>query len=272
MAEDLAGIDLLDAGSIMRLFKQGETVDSVVKLLNEANVEDVAEVRADGSSLLHNFAMLGNFELVKLLWNKGARPSILSTDDSTVLHSAVRAQDETQDAERARILALFLSQEGGDGNSMPLNYLNSKGWTALKLAARRNLEKCVELLLEHGADPDLPDSQRYTALHNAVANPSTLKLLLTKSSNVDQRNEDGETALFMACERGLHCESAVHLLEHGANPNVGNKEGWLPYPLSPSQHVSLPCPLSPQISAQSSLLHEVATWSSLRSLLKGGPT
>lgn len=228
MADALAGIDeLLDVAGIVRLFKQGKTVDAVVKLLNDKNV-DVTEVREDGSSLLHSFAILGNFELVKLLWNKGARPSILAVDDSTLLHSAVRAQDESQDAERARILELLLSREGAGGNSMPLDYPNNKGWTALKLAARRNLEKCVEVLLEHGADPDLPDSQRYTALHNAVASPSTLKLLLTKSSNVDRANEDGETALFMACERGLHLESAVHLLEHGANPNIGNKEGWSP--------------------------------------------
>ena len=222
--------ELLDTSSVMRLFKQGETVDAVVKLLSEANV-DVTEVRADGSSLLHSFAILGKLELVELLWEKKAQPSILTVDDSTVLHSAVRAQDETQDAERAQILTLLLGSEDERRNAMALDHPNNKGWTALKLAARRNLEKCVEVLLEHGANPDLPDSQSYTALHNAVTNPSTLKLLLTRTRGVDQVNEDGETALFMACERGLHFESALQLLEHGADPNISNKEGY-PSPLS----------------------------------------
>ena len=107
---------------------------------------------------------------------------------------------------------------------MPLDLQNSQGWTALKLAARKNLEKCVEVLIDHDANPDLPDHEAYTALHNAVGNPDILKMLSTKSKNLNAQNKDGETPLYLAAERGL-AESALMLLEYGADPNTPNKEG-----------------------------------------------
>lgn len=222
MADSLEKL-LSDPGSIVRLFRQGEAVDAVLKLISEAEV-DLTESRPDGTSALHSFAILGCYEIVKLLWEKGARPSILKADDSTILHSVVRAQDDSQDETRADILKLFLSSDECGGNSMPLDYQNSKGWTALKLAARRNLEKCVEVLLEHGADPDVADHEQYTALHNAICNPDIVKLLLTKSKNINKQNQEGETALYIASERGL-TDSALTLLEYGADPNLPNKEG-----------------------------------------------
>ena len=215
--------ELLDPGSIARLFKQGEAVDAVLKLIAEADY-DVTVAKPDGSSLLHSFSILGCYEIVKILWEKGARPTILKSDDSTVLHSAVRANDDSQDADRAKILELCLSSDECGGNSLPIDYQNSKGWTALKLAARRNLEKCVEVLLENGANPDIPDSEQYTALHNAVGNADVVKLLVMKSKNANAQNQDGETVLYMAVERGL-VDSALTLLEYGADPNITNKEG-----------------------------------------------
>lgn len=224
MAEGLE--ELLDTGSIARLLKQGEAMDTVLKLIAEADV-DVTAAKPDGASLLHSFSILGCYEIVKVLWEKGARLTILKTDDSTILHSAVRANDDSQDSDRAKILELFLSSDECGGNSLPIDYKNSKGWTALKLAARRNLEKCVEVLLEKGADPDIADSEQYTALHNAVGNPDVVKLLVMKSRNANARNQDGETVLYMAVERGL-VDSALTLLEYGADPNITNKEDIAP--------------------------------------------
>lgn len=218
--------DLLDVGNVVRLFRQGEVIDTILKLLTESDY-DVAESRPDGTSLLHNFTILGCYDIVKLLWDRGARPTILKIDGSTILHSAVRRQDDPEaDTKRSQILTLFLSSGENLENSMPLNHRNVKGWTALKLAARQQLEKCVEVLLEHGADPDIPDDEQYTALHNAINNPDILKLLLTKSRNIDKQNQDGESALYLASEQGF-TDSTLILLEHGADPNVCNKEGEL---------------------------------------------
>jgi ankyrin repeat protein len=219
--------DLLETGNIARLFKQREdAVDVVMKLLSETHV-NLMESKPDGSSLLHSFAMFGCYEVVKLLWERGVRPTIHQADNTSLLHSAVRTQEGTQDEERARILRFFLVSGECYNNSMPLDLQNSQGWTALKLAARKNLEKCVEVLIDHDANPDLPDHEAYTALHNAVGNPDILKMLSTKSKNLNAQNKDGETPLYLAAERGL-AESALMLLEYGADPNTPNKEGIVP--------------------------------------------
>ncbi len=224
--EDTDAVGLGDLANLVRLFRNGEAMDAIQKALSQSNPAAVTQPQPDGSSLLHNFAMLGSYDIVKLLWENGARPSILKKDNSTVLHSTVRTQEDSEDLERSKILSLFLTSEEYHGNSMPINYKCSKGWTAIKLAARTNLERCVEVLLERGADPDVPDEECYTPLHNAIGNPDIVKLLATKSSNIDVQNKDGETPLLVACERGL-VDSALSLLENKANPNIPNKEGLL---------------------------------------------
>ena len=217
--------DRLEIANIIRLFKQGEAVDTVMKKIADSDPAKLTEVKRDGTSLLHSFAIVGSYGIVKALWNKGARPSILQVDKSTVLHSAVRTQDESQDEGRSQMLQMFLScEKHGSDLKAAVNHQNSKGWTALKLAARKNLERCVEVLLDNGADPDIPDEENYTALHNAIGFPAIVKLLLTKAKKINFQNNDGETPLYLAAERGLN-ESALTLLEYGADPNIPNKEG-----------------------------------------------
>ncbi len=228
--------EFLDLGNLVRLFRQEEAMDTVLKLLTESDY-DVTKTRADGSSLLHNFSILGCYHIVKLLWERGARPTILKIDDSTILHSAVRRQDDAEaDANRAQILTLFLTSGEDLENSMPINHQNVRGWTALKLAARQELEKCVEVLLKFGADPDIPDSEQYMASHNSINHPDILKLLLSKSQQIDAQNQEGETALYVACEQGV-CDSAMILLEQGADPTIPNKEGELRVVSSPDVRV-----------------------------------
>ena len=61
-------------------------------------------------------------------------------------------------------------------------------------------------------------------MHNAVGNADIVKLLLTKAKAINKQNQDGESALYLSAERGL-TDSALTLLEYGANPNLANKEG-----------------------------------------------
>ena len=215
--------ELFEAGGLMRILRLGQASETIARLL-EQDGRDVLEARPDGSSLLHSFSLLGRYDLVKLLWDKGALPSIVKADSSSLLHSTVRASDAEQDHARARILKLFLSEAGGRSNAMPANLRNSKGWTALKLAARKHLERCVEVLIEYGADPDIQDDEQYLALHNAVGSKAVLKLLLTRASNINGQTKDQESPLFLAVERGV-TDSALTLLEHGADPNIVNKDG-----------------------------------------------
>lgn len=219
--------DLLEGGGTLgRLLREecGSMVDAIAKLVHQTGGA-ILEPRADGASLLHRLALMGLYEGVKTLWERGAKPSILSSDDSTLLHSAVRAGDSSQDEQRAKILSLFLGGSRHDA-SLPVDKRNNKGWTALKLAARKGLERSVETLLEYGADPNIPDYENYLPLHNSVCHHAILKLLVSSRhrQSINAQTQNGETPLYLAAESG-NVESAVTLLEHQADPNITNREG-----------------------------------------------
>ena len=218
-AEGTAIEEILEAGSLARLLRDGEIDDTISKLI-EQNGQAVLEPRVDGSSLLHSLAIHGCYEAVRVLWAKGAKTSILQSDESTILHSIVRTMDSSQDLNRSRMLSLVL-----DGrNSVSVNQKNIKGWTALKLAARKGLERCVEILLNHGADPNIPDNESYLPLHNAVGNQDVVKLLINPTININSKTQEEETPLYLAVDHGS-VDCAFILLEHGADPNIANKEG-----------------------------------------------
>ena len=212
---------------------KGQGAEAVIAILQQAS-ESIHRVNPDGTTLLHLFAMMGSARLVRYLWDHGARPTVVSVDSSTLLHSAVRAKDESEDRERAEILECFLRGErdresespGGEEAFVPIDvdHRSDRGWTALKQAARKKLERCVEVLLRFDADPDLADDEQYTALHNAADCSAIMKLLAVKSRNLNAANEKGETALYVACDRGTTA-AALILLEHKADPNVPDTEG-----------------------------------------------
>ena len=211
--------EAIEAGSLIQLIRDGEvrsTVDNLIQRYGPA----VMEPRSDGSSLLHSFALLGSYDAVSLLLEKGATTSILQSDGSTILHSVVRTTEPSQDQNRSKVLSLILDS----GSGVPVNHRNSKGWTALKLAARKGLEQCVEVLLDHGADPNISDNEGYLPLHNAVGNIDVVKLLVSSTTGVNRQTQQGETPLYIAVDRGI-TDCALMLLEHGADPNIANKDG-----------------------------------------------
>lgn len=224
--------EYLDKVELVRLFRKGDLdLVDVMKRISDASPEDeLLQVQPNGGSLLHLFSILGVYEAVEGLLKKGLKPTMVTCRGGvSVLQCSLRVLagvGDNRDAERARILKLYLSLKDC-GNSIPIDNQDQAGWTALKVAARLNLEKCVEVLLDHGADTGLVGLEGYTPLHNAVGNHSIVKMLLAADSgNVNAKNNEGDTALSLALKRG-DMESTMILLEHGADPNIPNKEGEL---------------------------------------------
>jgi ankyrin repeat protein len=116
--------------------------------------------------------------------------------------------------------------------------LDSGGFTPLLYAARENCLACVDALLAHGADINLPDPDGVSPLLVAImnANWDLAKKLIDAGADVDEWDIFGETPLFTAVGQRQRIDGGHAsidppnetkglglvrlLLERGANPNI----------------------------------------------------
>lgn len=159
-------------------------------------------------------------------------PTLVPHVPSIFLKEAV-ASDAYEAA--ARLLAA-----GADVNVHTKSY---RGWgvgkpSLLHLAIDRSNSKLAELLVEHGVDLSIWNSDGETALHIAEkkGDGKMVRAILEGGPPVDVRNEHGETPLHNAAQNGSR-RAAQILLDHGADPNALNPSGWtsLHYALSESE-------------------------------------
>jgi len=113
------------------------------------------------------------------------------------------------------------------------------GWTALHHAARNGHARVVQLLLQHGADPNTRDANSCSALMLAAeaGHANVVATLLqtiqssgkeeTSSLDLEARSSQGDTALTLSCYGG-HSEVALLLIDAGAEINVRGRKGRTP--------------------------------------------
>ena len=121
------------------------------------------------------------------------------------------------------------------------NAPDSKGWTAVHVAAAGSAAQNLAVLLANGGDPDVQDGEGNTPLHLA-ANLDTpagrderkataaLRILLEGGASPNIANKAGDTPLHLAARSGvLHDASSVKaLLAAGASPDKTNGRGNTP--------------------------------------------
>ncbi|KAL2128709.1 hypothetical protein VTI74DRAFT_8810 [Chaetomium olivicolor] len=98
---------------------------------------------------------------------------------------------------------------------------DDEGTTALHQAAFLGFDACVRKLLEHGADPDIPDKLARTALHSAARKglTETVQVLLGHTKHANLFDKHGWSPLFCACLSKVE-ESAVLILDDLVKLNV----------------------------------------------------
>jgi ankyrin repeat protein len=216
----------------------------ILKLLLKAGA-DADSPNPDGQTALLAVARTGNVEAARVLLEFGATVDAREKwgGQTALMWASARRHPE--------MMALLISG-GADVNARGIarNYqrhvtaegrpknLDSGGFTPLLYAARENCIGCVKVLLDHGADIDLPDPDGVTPLHVAImnANWDLARQLILAGADVNQWDIFGEGPLFTAV--GLRNQVSGGrasidplnqtdgltivglLLERGANPNM----------------------------------------------------
>jgi cytohesin len=216
----------------------------VLELLLDAGA-DVESANADGETALLLVARTGNVGAAKLLLEHGAAVDAREAwgGQTPLMWAAARRHPEM-------IELLIASGAAADARSTVRDYqrhvqaegrpksLDTGGFTPLLYAARENCIACVDALLKHGADIDLPDPDGVTPLHVAVmnANWDLAKRLIDAGADVNQWDIYGEAPLFTAVGQRSRTDGGRAsidppnatdgmtilnmLLERGANPNM----------------------------------------------------
>jgi palmitoyltransferase ZDHHC13/17 len=118
---------------------------------------------------------------------------------------------------------LYLIEKGAEVNALE----GSLPATPLQWAARKGLVDIMDLLIQHGANPRLVDSQDFSCIHSVThsSDYSTLLYILCQPDIVvDERDNMGLTPLHWAAQQGNEVSVEV-LLKFGANPSVVDRNG-----------------------------------------------
>lgn len=161
-----------------------------------------------------------DIERVKELLKLGADVSIVDFGGNNALHRAA-------DGNRLEILNIILD------TNIDINLKTHRGYKSTALCSVSSslfpipLPK-LQTLLEHGADPNIPDKYKMTPLHWVAAfqeDLEVLKILLKFGANVNNKDNKGVTVLMSAAIKGiLECVQIVVLA--GAEMNVAAKDGF----------------------------------------------
>ncbi|TRY97207.1 hypothetical protein DNTS_013710 [Danionella cerebrum] len=198
---------------------------STVRLLLERKAP-IDHRAYDGHSALTAAALQGHREIVELLMRRGADTDVRDAEGRPLLYLLV--------LEGHLDMATLLIEKGG----VPMESKDAEGRSAIHVAAWRGDLEGIELLLNHGADPNSRDLDGRPPLHSVAwgGHAAAGRLLLqAKGINVDLAcKQQGATALSIAAQEG-HAEILAMLLEKGADPDHVDRYGRSPVKVAGKQ-------------------------------------
>ncbi|KAL3877486.1 hypothetical protein ACJMK2_035186 [Sinanodonta woodiana] len=180
------------------------TMMSLIRALVEAgcdlNVGDQL-----GERPLYQSVCGGDHELTKYLLDRKADPTVITNKGEGILHAGVYGNNSD-------LMELLLKA------GCPINVVNERGEHPLMTAVLNHSDiKIVRSLIEAGSDLNLQCKQAHnmTTLHRAILHyySEAALLLIDSGCDINIRNDNDQTALYIACEKG-NDEIVKRLLEH----------------------------------------------------------
>ena len=254
-----------DAGEVQRLLKAGAKVGeandygatpmqmaavtgnaAIIKLLLDAGA-NADSANSEGQTALMAVARTGNVEAAKLLLRHGATVDAREAwgQQSALMWASARRHPE--------MMELLISR-GADVNARSAwrnwerhvtaesraKRTNAGGFTPLMYAARENCLACVDVLIKHHVDVDLPDPDGVAPVTIAIMNNNwdVARRLIEAGCDVNQWDMYGQSPLYAAIAAGVDSagnrigasidapnktsgrDIVAMLLDRGANPNM----------------------------------------------------
>jgi ankyrin repeat protein/L-ascorbate metabolism protein UlaG (beta-lactamase superfamily) len=162
-----------------------------------------------GATPLAGAAQRGQMEVLAYLLDSGADPNEMGEGAETPLSFA--AGMGKRDAVR------LLLDKGADAK------FSSNGFNALGASLWRPDPETVRMLLAAGADATIASDNGWTLLHRLAQTPNVpveiARLFVEAGADVNAKNNEGDTPLAMACERGS-TDIVKYFASKGADVNV----------------------------------------------------
>ncbi len=210
----------------------------------------------------------GHYDVAAMLVEHGADPNVTDTAGMAVLYAAVdmntlgevygRPGRKSTSAVSALALMKVLLDHGADRNAQlrsttlqrahtPGEPLLGEGTTPMMRAAKNGDAAAIRLLLEHGADPALPQKNHTTALMFAAGNGrgtgvftkdigterdmlDAVRVLVEHGVDVNVFNDNGQTAMHFAAQ--VSDDIVRYLAAHGAMIDRRDRQGHTPVDLA----------------------------------------
>eukprot|EP00941_MAST-03F_sp_MAST-3F-sp1_P004822 g4822.t1 len=128
-----------------------------------------------------------------------------------------------------KLLQLLKAVDGKPQLQIDINGLDDTESTPLFWACRNGWEKCVKILLDNGADPEVECYGGLRSLHQCAnfVRESILKILLERNADLEAADRAGNTVLHWACRRPSLAIVKI-LLAKSAKATAVNKNGTTP--------------------------------------------
>ena len=193
------------------IFK-GEDAIAQILLANNAD-PDVKNAEGDTGLII---ALHKRRETIaQMLLSAGAKVNVFDARGDTSLHLALHKNCSAQ------IVQLLVD------HGAIINAVNHKHQTALVFAAHHGHTDALKVLLANGADPNIPDKDHDTVLHNAIRknyNKETLQMIIKHGANLNAINAESQTPLMLTCMDD-QTDAMKLLLDCGANPTITDEQG-----------------------------------------------